>query len=398
MWLWEIGNEGRRKQDEQDGGASDGQGLWEMLREWTADRRIRWLALLLAAAIGVMWMIMPRSDTFATASAAAETIENPFPVRLLYTFLVLPADVTLTDIYSDHVILSRAFLMPSALVSGALIGMMIWGVMLYYGKKRGTVLLLVLPYSLFAVFSAAVYLSIHHIGIGLLYFCFWCWVSVENLGGMVCRQEVCLSEEGAERMAKRPSAREQSADMADAVRCAVILLGALAMAVSLYWTGAACVLDIGRNYAPGRNEAAFIREHHLDRYRMMTSWTILYDEEGNVSMTDINQCNMAVNLAPYFEHNLFFNFNGGRDDRNYVTHIRLSEEETQKQYALWSREEPPEVLWMRPDLSAVYDGTVSMRDYVQVYQEDIWQVWKAGAGYYRSDIHVRRDLLEETGE
>ncbi len=411
VWLWEIGNEGRRKQDEQDGRASDGQGLWEMLREWTADRRIRWLALLLAAAIGVMWMIMPRSDTFATASAAAETIENPFPVRLLYTFLVLPADVTLTDIYSDHVILSRAFLMPSALVSGALIGMMIWGVMLYYGKKRGTVLLLVLPYSLFAVFSAAVYLSIHHIGIGLLYFCFWCWVSVENEadsrhGSESCprkesgesKMKVYLSEEGAERMAKRPSAREQSAGMEGAVRCAAILLGALAMAFSLYWTGAACMLDIGRNYAPGRNEAAFIREHHLDRCRMMTSWTILYDEEGNVSMTDINQCNMAVNLAPYFEHNLFFNFNGGRDDRNYVTHIRLSEEETQKQYALWSREEPPEVLWMRPDLPAVYDGTVSMRDYVQVYQEDIWQVWKAGAGYYRSDIHVRRDLLEETGE
>ena len=210
--------------------------------------------------------------------------------------------------------------------------------------------------------------------------------------------KVYLSEEGAERMAKRPSAREQSAGMEGAVRCAAILLGALAMAFSLYWTGAACMLDIGRNYAPGRNEAAFIREHHLDRCRMMTSWTILYDEEGNVSMTDINQCNMAVNLAPYFEHNLFFNFNGGRDDRNYVTHIRLSEEETQKQYALWSREEPPEVLWMRPDLPAVYDGTVSMRDYVQVYQEDIWQVWKAGAGYYRSDIHVRRDLLEETGE
>ncbi|MDE7232434.1 MAG: hypothetical protein K2N37_05105, partial [Lachnospiraceae bacterium] len=185
--------------------------------------------------------------------------------------------------------------------------------------------------------------------------------------------------------------------MAGAVRCAAVLLGTLAMGVSLFWTGAACAQDVSKNYAPGRREAAFIREYHLNRYRMMSSWMITYDEEGNVRVTDINQCNLAVNLAPYFEHNLFFNFNDGRDDRNYITHIRLSEEETQRQYESWGQAEPPQVLWMLPDLSVVYGGKVSMRDYALVYQEDIWQVWKAGANYYGSDIHVRRDLLEETG-
>ena len=113
--------------------------------------------------------------------------------------------------------------------------------------------------------------------------------------------------------------------MVRAMQCAVVLLGTLAMFVSLYWAGAACVWDIGRNYAPGRNEAAFIKEHHLERYRMMSGWVVEYDTEGNIGDADINMCDMAVNLAPYFEHNLFFNFNGGRDDRNYITHIRLSE-------------------------------------------------------------------------
>lgn len=358
VWLWEIWREGRRK--------------------W--DRRISWLAVLLAAALGVVWMIMPRADTYATVSADAVTIENPFIVRLLYTFFVLPSDVTLTDVYSEHMLLSRAYLMPSALFSGALIGMLIWGVLLYYGRKRGTALLLVVPYSLFAVFAAAVYVSIHHIGIGLLYFCFWCWVTAEN----------------GERVADRT---ELSADgnMAGAVRCAAVLLGTLAMGVSLYWTGAACKLDIDKNYAPGRHEAAFIKAHHLDEYRMMTSWLIAYDEEGDIRLTDINECNMAVNVAPYFEHNLFFNFNGGSDERNYVTHILLSEEETQRQYEKWRGEEPPQVLWMMPELSEVYGGTVTMRDYVPVWKEGVWQVWKAGANYYESDIHVRRELLEETG-
>ena len=388
VWLWEIWNEKTRKQGSGDLG---GPAIRKMLRGWAADRRIWWLAALLVAALCVIGQIMPRPDTYATASTASETIQNTFVVRLLYTFLVLPADAALTDIYSEHIILSQAYLMPSALVSGAFIGMLIWGMLLYYGRKRGVTLLLILPYSLFAVFSAAMYFSLHHIGIGLLYFCFWCWACAES-GENVEGTMVCPPGEETECIG-----RDAAVDMASAVRCAAVLLGTLAMGISLFWAGAACAQDVCKNYAPGRREAAFIREHHLDRYRMMSSWMITYDEEGNVSVTDINQCNMTVNLAPYFEHNLFFNFNDGRDDRNYVTHIRLSEEETQKQYELWSQEEPPQVLWMLPELSAVYGGTVSMRDYALVYQEEFWQVWKAGASYYKNDIHVRRDLLEETG-
>lgn len=426
VWLWEIVNEGRHRQDRHSGEDERGCGkrkgrngqndqgmagslIRKRLKGYVTDRRIRWLAVLLAAAIGVLWMIMPRTDTYAMASAASETVETPFAVRLLYTFFVLPSDVLLTDIYSEHLRLSQAYLMPSAMFSGVLIGILIWSILLYYGRKRGTALLLLLPYGLFAVFAAAVYVSIHHIGIGLLYFCFWCWVTMQSGDDGDCAAKPCPSGKGAMRpkgqdlsgendsACNKAAAGEMLFGAAAAVRCAAILLGSLAMFVSLYWTGAACALDIDRNYAPGRNEAAFIQEHGLDRYRMMTGWLIAYDEEGNVRLTDINQCSMSVNLAPYFEHNLFFNFNGGRDERNYITHIHPSEEETRRQYESWAKEEPPGVLWMMPELSAVYDGTVTMRDYAQVYQGDVWQVWKAGASYYVSDIYVRRELLEETG-
>lgn len=372
VWLWEIWKE-------QVGGVSaeSGEGKLgrrkrkELLQGCASDRRIWWLAALLVVAIGVVWMIMPRANTFATSAALPETIQNPLAVRLFYMFFVLPADAVLTDVYSDHIILSRAFLMPSALVSGAIVGVLIWGMLLYYGRKRDTLLLLVLPYSLFAAFSAVVYVSLHHIGLGLLYFCFWCWVTAES--------------------------GERTEQKGKGVSCAAILFGSLAMIVSLFWTGAACMLDISKNYAPGRNEAAFIKEHHLDQYRMMSGWLVEHDAEGNVINTDINECSQAANLAPYFAHNLFFNLNDGRDDRNYITHIRLSEEETRQQYEMWRQEEPPQVLWMSPDLSAAYGDTVRMQDYVLVYQEPAEQVWKAGTDYLASSIYVRRDLLEEAG-
>ena len=399
VWLWEIWKEkacgvsaglgagdcGRRK-------------AMELVHRCGRDRRIWWLTVLLAVALIVMWMIMPRADTFATSSVSPEIIQNPLVVRLFYMFFVLPADVVLTDIYSDHIILSRAFLMPSALVSGTVVGVLIWGILLYYGRKRDTLLLLVLPYSLFAVFSAVVYVSLHHIGLGLLYFCFWCWVTAESgeRVGCVAKKGIRPGEAPGSRM-KLATGGEMSVSVACAARCVAILFGTLAMFVSLYWTGAACMLDIVKNYAPGRNEAMFIREHHLDRYRMMSGWLVERDAEGNVSNTDINECSQAANLAPYFEHNLFFNLNSGRDNQNYITHIRFSEEATRQQYEMWRQEEPPQALWMSPDLSAVYGDTVRMQDYVLVYQEPAEQVWKAGTDYLASSIYVRRDLLEETG-
>lgn len=394
VWLWEIWNEGAWKQGGQKGGAFGRRPIRAMVRGCVADRRIWWLAALLAAALCVIWMIMPRADTFAIVSNASDSGQNSLAVRLIYMFLVLPADTVLTDIYCDYEILSRASLPLSALLSGAIVGLFIWCVLLYYGRKRRTTLLLVLSYSLFALFSAVVYMSIHHIGIGLLYFVFWCWVSLEkdlpeSRGEKIPPGD--REEDAADAVQDVPASRER------AVRCMAILLGTLAMAVSLIWTGAACVLDICKNYAAGRNEAAFIKEYHLDRYRIMSGWIIECDAQGNILQADINMCDQAVNLAPYFAHNLFFNFNGGKDDRNYITHMQLSTEETQGQYENWRQQEPPQVLWMTPNLSLVYDDAVKWQDYGLVYRKDARQVWKAGTGYLESSIWVRRELLEEIG-
>ena len=35
-------------------------------------------------------------------------------------------------------ILPRAFLMPSAMVGGVVTGLLVWGLLLYYGRKKGT--------------------------------------------------------------------------------------------------------------------------------------------------------------------------------------------------------------------------------------------------------------------
>lgn len=366
VWLWEIW---------------DRQTVRGLINRWIKDRRIWYLAALLAVAVCVILQIMPREDTYATALMEEEDILVPFGVRLLYMFLILPADVTMTNVYCDYTYLYKASMPVLTLVSGSIVGILIWFLILYYGRRRRTALLAVLPYSLFAVFGAAVYVSLHHIGIGLLYLCFWAWVTTEN---QKVYEKACDTKKGIIKYDKT-------------IIMGAVLLGTAALLVSLCWTTSACILDIGKTYAPGRNEAKFIKDHQLEQYRIMSAWTVNRDENGDIRSMDINLCDQAVNLAPYFQHNLFFNFNGGKDDRNYITHIRLTEEETQETYALWRQEEPPQVLWMSPDLMTAYDGAVRKSDYVLVYQAPVERVWKSGTDYNVSEIYVHRGLLAETG-
>lgn len=356
--------------------------LWEIIQErglrgYGGDRRIRWLAALLLLAIGILLQILPREDTYAAVTEKAAGVQNPFWVRLLYMLLILPADVTVTEVFSEYTSLYQVWMPLSSILSGCFLGILIWALLLYYGRKKRTTCLCVLPYALYALFSAAVYLYLHHIGIGLMYFCFWAWASME--------------QEGDGLPAARPEVER-------GVRFLAALMGRLAMGISLFWTVAACVLDIRGTYWMGRHMARFVSEHRLDQYRIMAEWKIVRDSEGNILLQDPNFAGLAVDLAPYFEHNLCFYMNEGRDDRNYVTHILPSEEELKSYFDSWRKEAPPQVLLGTPDLEAVYGETVRKDDYALVYQEEIARIWKAGTGEpYTAQIYVRKDLLEETG-
>jgi hypothetical protein len=109
-------------------------------------------------------------------------------------------------------------------------------------------------------------------------------------------------------------------------------------------------------------------------------------------------CLDAVEIAPYFDRNIFYNFNLGADDRDYVTHIWTDGEQAKATYELWKAEGQPEVLVMQPELGFLYDADeLSMQDYELVYFAPDEKIWKNTAEYSGNYIYVRRDLLEETG-
>lgn len=362
VWLWEIWREHCQKGFR-----------WKSLVQ---DRRLWYLAGLLLVALMAICQIMPREDTYAINNVVLQ-VSNPFWLRFIYTVIVLPADVTMTNVFSDYGFLSMAYFTPMSLVSGCIVGVIIWILLLYFGRRRHTLGLLLVPYLLFAVFTSEVYMSLHHIGIGLFFLIFWIWICMEKKDS--------------------PKHKEESSRNWYLVRAAQGM-AALALCVSLWWSISACVLDVGKEYSPGRSMAAFIRANQLDQYRIMAQWRVERDENGAIISEDANFCDGVVEIAPYFDQNIVYNFNDGRDDRNYITHIRSDEEQNSLTYEVWKAEGFPEVLLMQPELSELYDADeLSMRDYALVYCAPSEMVWKNTSEYYVNYIYVRRDLLEKIG-
>jgi hypothetical protein len=374
VWSWEILCEIKSKKT----------GIAGLLR----DRRILCLALLLLAAVLIIWQIMPGQDTYAINNMAGQDINNPLPMRLLYTLLILPADVTITNVFADYSYLSTASLTPLSLLSGCIAGLLIWAVLLYLGRKRHALCLLILPYGMFAVFSASVYMSTHHIGIGLLFFLFWLWVVLDGAESPVQTGEVVTDVQ---------STTDSTASycLQRGIYAAAGLLTVLALIVSLSWTVSACVLDVQKEYSPGRSMAAFIKEHGLDQYRIMAEWNIRRDDDGELLSEEVGMCLDAVEIAPYFDRNIFYNFNLGADDRDYVTHIWTDGEQAKATYELWKSEGQPQVLVMQPELDFLYDADeLSMQDYELVYFAPDEKIWKNTSEYSGNYIYVRRDLLK----
>lgn len=348
--------------------------IFSFLKTFKKDKRIWWLISLAVLAFLLIAEIMPYGDTFATNLLSDNKNKNGFITRLVYMLFCLIPDVSFTSLYTRYNLLQLVHFDLFSLISVSLAGIIIWIVLLSFGRKKQTILTLIIPYFLFASFSALVYLYPHHIGIGLLFIIFWIWISVDS---EISEAEICIIQTDI-----------------SLFRNSILLFSAFVLSVSLYWNISSCVKDVFTVYAIGREEATFIKEYGLDQYNIMVGWDTHYNVDKNEMVMDINSCRGADNVAPYFEHNLFFNFNDGSDLHNYSTHITPTDEYTSKMISSW-KENCPDILFMSPRLSAVYGDECTFDDYTLVYSQKNGLIWKGISFPGTSTIHVRNDLLDE---
>ena len=357
--------------------------LFEIIKEdgtkFLKDRRTHTLIGLLILAVLLMAEVMPYPDTSATAGKAVGNEKVKLPLKLLYVFLMMIPDTTLTRVLqSDTTGIEMSNMYMGAVPFACLIGILLWVIIVYQGSKKRTLAWFILPYTLFALFGALVYFGGHHIGIALLFFVFWSWITANS----------------------EYDHKSESNQTAEGIMRHIIpFVTVLSLLISCFWSLSSFALDVRYDYYPSRSSAKFIKENDLQEYNIMTSWREDKDKDGEITLTDTNSIGGAVAIFPYFEHNIIYNAHKGEDTLAYDTHKNASDAENEENLNLWRSKGYPDVLYNSPNLETVFgDGTESDKpEYVLVYEKPYGMVWKGTVELYASTVYVREELREELG-
>lgn len=355
--------------------------LFEILKKssikFLKDHRTHVLIGLLVLALLLMTEVMPYSDTSATTGRTLGDELGEVPLKLLYTFVIMLPDTVLTQVLrSDTTGIKLSNLYVGAIPFAVLIGILLWAVIAYEGRKKHTLAWFILPFSMFAAFGAIVYFGGHHIGIALLLFMFWSWITVE---------------------AKVDESVKANQEIERAVQYLIRFVVGLSLLISCVWSLSSFIADIRYDYYPSRSAAKFIKDNNFEEFNIMTSWRE-DKKDDEIVLTDTNSIGGAVALFPYFEHNIIYNAHNGDDALAYDTHKNATDTENEDNFKVWRSKGYPDVLYNSPDLDTVFgQDSDDLPEYVLVYEKPYGMIWKGDTELYASTIYIKKELQEQLG-
>lgn len=361
-------------------------GFTAMLRELFSDSRTASLLALLLLAVLLTIEIWPSDQAYASNMVVRATL----PTRLAWALLAFPSECFLsTSLWFsyEHALVQAAPAVDVELIGLCAVGVVIWCVVICSSSRRGLKYLLV-PYALFALFSAVVYFSTHHIGIIFLIFLLF----AELMSRDEQRLEIGLS------VRDRIAQTERDATLA---KWAYLIIVVACIAMPLYWSAYASVLDIQHQYGFARTMASFLKEKHLDDANIFVVWSeqgsLCPASGGHDDYINTELMGGAPPLLAYFDHNILMNFHEGRHEDAYVLHKMVDYEESRATVQKWREAGIPDVLIGRPDLSKVYGDEISLDDYSCVCIFEAGNIWKTRARSQWVTIYVKNDLLDQYG-
>lgn len=359
------------------------------LKSLWCDRRCYALIGLLFWASFLLISIMPGNDTFATKliSDGGSEVETGIVKRLIYVIFALPSDLMLTSVYNCYTALLKNTIVEwKELFMAMAFGIIIWMLMVEMGRKRGTLLVLMLPYLFFGFFAAFVYLGVHHTGVIYLFLIFWTWITLENEEKNNIQNHKRLRKLGFD-------------EYYSTFRGLKMIFIMTLILIPTCWCIESSVLEVEKVYAPGREEAKFIKQHGLEKYRIWAEWKTLADKGKPLSMDEINTNVMfyADNVLAYFDENIFENMKSARSATDYSNHKVPTADENVENYNKWKKAGLPDVLFGEVNTEAVFGEKEKNTYYALVYVNKFNYIWKGECPEFRTHIYVRKDLLEKIG-
>lgn len=352
------------------------------------DRRCWLMFCLLIFAMLVMAAIVPDENVYLGGKMSSET-EKKFDfscINILFCFVIF-SDSIITSFFNYAGVPSEiARQIPVIVVSILLVALFV--TITYRNKKLLTFLL---PYGVLSIFGSFVYISPHHIGVITAFVIFVLWIIVDESGKVLLPEYM----------------NKISAKIGKKLKVIVKAIAFLPLLIPIAWSCTSSYFDI--RYPYWFDEAAdFIKEYHLDDYKIMGYWQQVLNGEidddafWNVDEADYmwhdypNLQGISVALNPYFDKNIFCYFNIDKHDKTFQYYRANTQKEAEEEFSKWREQGEPDVVIERCEITKAYPD-IDVDNYVAVKRIYFYKPYKFETYDQYITIYVTKDLFNKIG-
>ena len=352
------------------------------------DRRCWLMFCLLIFAMLVMAAIVPDENVYLGGKMSSET-EKKFDfscINILFCFVIF-SDSIITSFFNYAGVPSEiASQIPVIVVSILLVALFV--TITYRNKKLLTFLL---PYGVLSIFGSFVYISPHHIGVITAFVIFVLWIIVDESGKVLLPEYM----------------NKISAKIGKKLKVIVKAIAFLPLLIPIAWSCTSSYFDI--RYPYWFDEAAdFIKEYHLDDYKIMGYWQQVLNGEidddafWNVDEADYmwhdypNLQGISVALNPYFDKNIFCYFNIDKHDKTFQYYRANTQKEAEEEFSKWREQGEPDVVIARCEITKAYPD-IDVDNYVAVKRIYFYKPYKFETYDQYITIYVTKDLFNKIG-
>ena len=358
------------------------------------DRRFYSLCLILAIAVVLILTIMPAEDCYYPNVDSKLTLLNLTNFKYLTIFPF--------ESWSGTMIGVRALKEYSSIMYIELIiGIAMWTALISITAKNRKLLTFIVPYLFMSLFMVIKYMSAYHLGIGALLHLFIFWVILDEKGKI-----------------EFPGFMKKiwSGISSAMIKKAAVGLGVFLAVMPIVYSGVASFHDIKKQC--GFTWAAkFIKDNHLEGRKILAAWQALEvdtnkddkDEDKYKYMfqklelpsehREIKQHytyvqGEAAMIQPFFDKNIFMNFNADCPDDLYM-HYKYKED-VEAVFASWREKGLPDFIIGYCPIDEVYgEEMLEGVKYLPVARKEMLNFFKLDEDDYTDSIYIREDLLDE---
>lgn len=346
-----------------------------------------WLMLALLLFVVLIFIdIFPSENTYVDGKATSKEIFHfSFNfIQLLWIFLIL-TEATIGQMPQS---LSTSY-DTTSLITLSIVAVIIFilAVSIFYSNKK--LLNFLVPYLIFSLFCTLVYFSPHHMGIITALLIYEFWIIVDESGKVKLPKYIQIIMN----------------NLHGKMRTVAKSLAFIPLLVPIAWSCSSSYFEI--RYPYWINAAAdFIKEYDLDDYKILSPWTQEPKENVDVEWALDDSTleyydypklqGWATAILPYFDDNIFYNYNIDDHDKTFMYYQSSTEEEAEAIINKWREQGPPDVVLDRCQLTRVYPD-IDVNDYVAVKRITAYKPYKFTTSEQYITIYVTKDLFNKIG-